>query len=108
MCLWDLELLPVDRILHFEVLSQCKVIFVNASILMFAQNVKVSVLEFLLDLQVTSSLNFISGKSLPLHFWKVVVDVLETDDMKSSIRGTISSSSVSMMPKMLSLSKVTS
>jgi len=100
MCLWDLELLPVDRILHFEVnlvlevLSQCKVIFVN-------------VLEFLPDLQVTSSLNFISGKSLPLHFWKVVVDVLETDDMKSSIRGTISSSTVSMMPKMLSLSKVT-
>jgi hypothetical protein len=46
MCLWDLELLPVYWILHFEVdfvleiLGQAQVIFVNAeSVLVFAKDV---------------------------------------------------------------------
>ncbi len=54
MCLQDFELLPVDWILHFEVdfvfeiLGQAQVIFVNdESVLVLAQDVQVSFLEFL-------------------------------------------------------------
>jgi len=83
MSLWDFELLLIDWVLHFEVdfvlevLGQAQIVFVNAeSILVFAQNIQVSLLELLWNLQVASSLDFLSGQSLPLHFWKAVVDVL--------------------------------
>ncbi len=66
MSLRDLELLPVDWILHFEVdfvfevLGQPKVILVNAKgILVFAQDIKVPFLEFLQDLEVASLLDVI-------------------------------------------------
>jgi hypothetical protein len=83
MSLWDFELLLIDWVLHFEVdfvlevLGQAQIVFVNAeSILVFAQNIQVSLLELLWNLQVASSLDLLSGQSLPLHFWKAVVDVL--------------------------------
>jgi hypothetical protein len=77
MSLLDLELLPVDWVLHFEVdfefeiFGQPKVILVNAeSILVFAQDVQISVLEFIRDLQVASYLNFISGNLFLFPFGK--------------------------------------
>jgi hypothetical protein len=83
MSLRDFELLPVDWVLHFEVdfvlevFGKSQVIFVNAeSILVFAQNIEVSFLKLLWNLQMASSLHLFSGKSLPLHFWKAVVNVL--------------------------------
>jgi hypothetical protein len=54
MCLWNFELFPVNWIrcfemnFVFEVLGQAQVIFIYAKgILVFAQYVKVSFLEFL-------------------------------------------------------------
>ncbi len=83
LSLRDFELLSVDWILCFEVnfvfevLGQTQVIIVNAQgILMLAQNVQISVLELIQNLQVAWSLDLISGKSLPLHFWKAFVDIL--------------------------------
>jgi hypothetical protein len=68
MCLWNLELLPVDWILRLEVdfvleiLGETQVVFVNAeSVLMFAQDVQVPFLEFLRHLQMASSFDFFSG-----------------------------------------------
>jgi hypothetical protein len=53
----DFEMLLVDWVLHFEadfvleVLGQAQIVFVNAeSILVFAQNIQVSLLELLRDL----------------------------------------------------------
>jgi hypothetical protein len=53
MSLWHLELLPVDRALHFEVnfvyevLGQAEVIFIDAeSILVFAQLHRISLYSF--------------------------------------------------------------
>jgi hypothetical protein len=83
MSLWDLELLLVDWVLLFEVhfvfevFGEPKVVVVKVeSVLVLAQDVQVFVLEFVRDLQVASFLDFVPGKSLPLHFRKVVVDVL--------------------------------
>jgi len=68
MFLWDLELLPVDWIRHFEVdfvleiLGQSQVILFNAKrVLVFAQDVQVSFLEFLQYLQMASSFDFYPG-----------------------------------------------
>ncbi len=68
MCLQDLKLLPVDWILHFEVdfvleiLGQAQVIFVNAeSVLVFAQDIQVSFLEFLQYLQMALLLYLFPG-----------------------------------------------
>jgi len=68
MCLQNFELFPVEWILRFEVdfvleiLGQAQVVFVNAeSILMFAQDIQVSFLEFLRYLQMASPLDFITG-----------------------------------------------
>jgi hypothetical protein len=61
----------------FEVLGQPEVVFVDAeSILVFAQDIQISFLVFVRDLQMAQFLDFIPGKSLPLHFQKAVVDVL--------------------------------
>jgi len=53
MCLWYLELFPVDGILHFEmdlvheVLGQAQVVLVDAQgVLVLAQNVQISFVEF--------------------------------------------------------------
>jgi hypothetical protein len=62
VCLRDFELLPVDLILHFEVylvleiLGQAQIVSVNAeSVLVFAKNVQVSLLELLRYLQMALS-----------------------------------------------------
>ncbi len=60
-----------------EVLGQAQVVFVNAQgILVLAQNVQVPFVKFFGYLQMASSLDFFPGKSLPLHFWKSVMDIL--------------------------------
>jgi len=52
MSIWDLELLPGDWILCFEVdfvfevIGQPEVVLVKVSILVFAQDIKVPFLEF--------------------------------------------------------------
>ncbi len=68
MCLRDLELLPIDWILIFEmdfvleILGQTQVVLVNAEgILVFAQYIQVSLLKFFLYLQVASSSHFFPG-----------------------------------------------
>ena len=79
----NFELFPIDRILRLEVdfvleiLGESQVVFFNAeSVLMFAQDVQISFMEFLWNLEVAPPSDFISGQSFPLHFWKAVVDVL--------------------------------
>jgi len=64
----DFELFPVDRILHLEVdfvleiFGEAQVIFVNAeSVLVFAQNVQVTLMEFLCNLKVAPPSYFIPG-----------------------------------------------
>ena len=64
----DFELFPVDRILRFEVnymlevFGEPQVIFFNAeSILVFAQNVQVMLMEFLWNLKVKPPPYFIPG-----------------------------------------------
>jgi hypothetical protein len=81
--LWNLEMFTVNQILHlevdfvFKILGGTQVVLIAAeSILVFAQNIQVSVMEFLWDLQVTSPSDFFPGQSFPLHFRKVVVNVL--------------------------------
>jgi hypothetical protein len=81
--LWNLELFPVNWILRFEVdfvfkiLGKNQVVLIDAEgILVFAQDIKISVMEFLWDLQVTLPFDFFPGQSFPLHFWKAVVDIL--------------------------------
>jgi hypothetical protein len=71
----------VDWVLHFEVdfvfEVQPEVVFVDAeSVLVFAQDIQISFLVFVRDLQMAKFLDFIPGKSLPLHFQRAVVDVL--------------------------------
>jgi hypothetical protein len=68
MCLWNLELFPVNWILClemnlvFEILGQTQVIFVNTKgNLVFAQYVQVSFLIFLWYLQMALSLDFFPG-----------------------------------------------
>jgi hypothetical protein len=61
----------------FEILGETQVVFVDAEgVLVFAQDIQVSVMELLWDLQVTLPSNFFSGQSFPLHFRKAVMDVL--------------------------------
>jgi hypothetical protein len=61
----------------FEILGETQVVFVDAEgVLVFAQDIQVSVMELLWDLQVTQPSNFFSGQSFPLHFRKAVMDVL--------------------------------
>jgi hypothetical protein len=81
--LQNLELLPIDWVLCFEVnlvgevLCQTQIVFVDAErVLVFVQDVAVSFLVFVQNLMVASFLYVISGKSFPLHFWKAVVDDL--------------------------------
>jgi len=71
--LWNLELFPVNWILRFEVDFVFKILGETQVVLI---NVKISVMEFLWDLQVTSPFDFFTGQSFPLHFRKAVVDVL--------------------------------
>jgi hypothetical protein len=78
-----LELFPIDLVLHFEmnivgeVLWQTQVVFVDAEcVLVFVQDVDVSLCVFVWNLEVASFLYVISGKSFPLHFQKAAVDVL--------------------------------
>jgi len=61
MFLRDLELLPVDWILHFEVDFVLEILGQAKSILVFAQDVQVSFLEFLQYLQMASLLYFFPG-----------------------------------------------
>ncbi len=64
----NLELFPVDRILRFEVdfvleiLGESQVIFIYAeSVLVFAQDVQISFMEFLWNLEVAPPSDFIPG-----------------------------------------------
>ena len=64
----DFELFSIDRILRFEVdfmieiFGESQVIFVNAeSVLVFAQNVQVTLMEFLWNLKVAPPPYFIPG-----------------------------------------------
>jgi len=61
MFLRDLELLPVDWILHFEVDFVIEILGQAKSVLVFAQDVQVSFLEFLQYLQMASLLYFFPG-----------------------------------------------
>ncbi len=81
--LWNLELFGINRIFDLKVdfvgkvLSQSEVLFIHAScILVLVQDVILSLLVIFWNLQVTSFLNFVSGKSLLLHFREEMVDVL--------------------------------
>jgi hypothetical protein len=57
--------------------GQAQVVFVHTQgILMPVENVNIFLLVFIRDLQLASFLNMLSGKPLPLHFWKAVVHVL--------------------------------
>jgi len=65
---WDFELLPVDRILIFEVdfvfkiLGETQVIFVDAkSVLVFAQYIQILFMKFLWNLEMTPSSNLFPG-----------------------------------------------
>jgi hypothetical protein len=61
----------------FKILGETQVVLINAeSVLVFAQNIKISVMELFWDLQVTSLFDFFPGQSFPLHFRKAVVNVL--------------------------------
>ena len=64
----DFELFPVDRILRLEVdfmleiFGESQVVFVNAeSVLVFAQNVQVALMEFLWNLKVAPPSDFFPG-----------------------------------------------
>ncbi len=64
----DFELFPVDRILRFEVdfmleiLGKSQVVFVNAeSVLVFAQDVQITLMELLWNLKVAPPSYFIPG-----------------------------------------------
>ncbi len=68
VCLRNLELFLVNRILHFEmdfvfkILGETQIVFIDAEgVLVFAQDIQVSVMKFLWDLQVTSASDFLPG-----------------------------------------------
>ncbi len=61
----------------FKILGETQVVPIDAEgVLVLAQDIKISVMEFLWNLQVTSPFDFFPGLSFPLHFRKAVVDVL--------------------------------